>query len=55
MMNCPTDRKPGVPSVVLRVFSLARRLLWVSIGALAPRPVPSRGKLLPRPTLRHRK
>ena len=55
MMNSPVDRKSGVWSVVLRVVSWAQRLLWTSIGALTPRPVPSRVKLLPRPTLRNRK
>lgn len=55
MMNSPTRRKPGLPFVVLRVVSGARRLLWISIGALASRPVPSTVKLLSRPTMRHRK
>jgi hypothetical protein len=55
MMKSPADGERGVRSVVLRVVSLARRLLWISIGALAPRPVPSRVKLLPRPTMKNPK
>lgn len=55
MMKSPADGERGVRSVVLRVVSLARRLLWISIGAPMPRPVPSRVNLLPRPTMRNRK
>lgn len=55
MMNSPISRKPGVRTMILRVVSWVRRLHWISIGALAPRPEPSTVKLLPRPTMRHRK
>jgi hypothetical protein len=53
MMNSPTGRESSLWSVVLRAVRQARGLLWLFIGAPVPRPVPSRVKLLPRPTTRN--
>lgn len=55
MMNNPTPREPGLQSAVLRVVSCGRQLLWIFVGALAPRPVPSTMRQFPQPTLRYRK
>lgn len=55
MMNNPTPREPSLQSAVPRVASCGRQLLWIFVGALAPRPVPSTLRQFPQPTLRCRK
>ena len=55
MMNSPTGLEPGAWTTLLRVVSWMRRQLRISIGVLAPRPVPSTVELLARPTREHLK
>jgi hypothetical protein len=55
MMKSWADGKRRMRWAVLRVVSLARGLPWMSFGALAPRPAPSRVTLLPRPAMRNPK
>lgn len=58
MPTVPTDRRPPVPSLIPRLVSLARQLLWLSVGALVTSPVyaPVYARVTPRPKLsrRHR-
>lgn len=55
MMNSPTSRKPGLQSAVPRVASWERWLLWIFVGALAPRSVLSTVRQLAQAGLRYRK
>lgn len=55
MMNNPTPRELRLQSAVPLVVSCGRQLLWIFVGALAPRPVPSTMRQFPQPTLRYRK
>lgn len=54
MPTVPTDRRSPVPSMIPRLVSLARQLLWLSVGALATSPVYARVTPRPKPRRQHR-
>jgi hypothetical protein len=54
MPTVPTDRRSPVPSMIPLLVSLARQLLWMSIGALVTSPVYARVMPRLKPSRRHR-